>query len=145
MKRGPVAAIVLLLSLGCSTSNRISLGEALTSDTDLQRMVDAVLKGKARVVPGDLSDERRVAPSVVLRVPVNGQPTQYTVNTVSEAALCLLEVREKTSTSAILAAAGTNFPGCGANACEVCRSGMQGVREDVKRELVRYWAARLRP
>jgi hypothetical protein len=136
-------ALAVTVCNGCSSSpGPVPFGESLVADKDAQRTINAIVKGDDVLRASDLTDERPIAPTVVLRVRVNDQPTQYTVNTVSQAALCLLEVRDRKSTSSIIKS--TSGENCTSPECEVCNAGSFGLREEIKRELVTYWLSRLK-
>src|SRR4051812_38009446 len=114
----PVALLLLCLCFACShrmpVSRRTDVGQqngeiSLPGDSifmtalirgdegRIRELSDDVLSGKRVLMKSELIDARSVAPNVVLRATYAGNDWQLGVNTISEFALCLLEIKNQTS------------------------------------------------
>ena len=128
-----------------------SLAGALVSGNQerVRRLTDEVLTGMRTIGFETLTDERAVAPYTLLAGTVDGRYWQLGIERVSEYMLCLLQLRNRTSSDAILNAVA---PALGAQCsystapnsrgCEVCNSQAVPVSSDVKNALVGYWLSR---
>lgn len=154
--RNSLLILVALALAGCAakfdsgnaTTGEDQLAAALVAgnDSQVRQITDQVLAGTRRLNLGILTDERKVAPGMILRATIDSKSWQLGIEHVSDYALCMLELRNRTSSDEILnivapplraqctVAATPNTRGC-----EVCNSQAIPVSGDVKSALVTYW------
>ena len=136
------------------TANEDQLAAVLLSGDELQarRLTDEVVAGKRTVGASLLTDERSLPRNIVLRTTVDGRDWQLGVDDVSEYALCVLELKDRTSSEEILTRVAPSLrsqcttatrPKSGG--CEICNSQAFPVSGSVKSALVGYWRSRLAP
>lgn len=109
------------------------------------KLTQELLAGKRSVAKVDLTDDRQVAPNILLRATYEDRDYQLGVSTVSEYTLCLLQIKNRTSSENILrVVAPTLQRECSEkNPCEVCNAQAFPVRAEIKQQLVNYWITRL--
>src|SRR5258705_9747631 len=86
------------------TGNQDQLAAVLLSGDELRarRLTDEVVAGTRAVDVGLLTDERILPRNIILRTTVDGRDWQLGVDHVSEYALCVLELKDRTSSEEIL-------------------------------------------
>jgi hypothetical protein len=118
-------------------------------DSQIRQITDQVLAGTRPLNRGMLTDERTVAPGVILRATIENKQWQLGAERVSDFGLCLLELRNRTSSDEILNTIApvlrtqcTIATTSNAHGCEVCNSQAIPVSDDVRSALVTYWRSR---
>jgi len=111
------------------------------------KLTQELLASKGSIEKADLKDDRRVAPNILLRATYDNRDYQLGVDTVSEYALCLLQIKYRTSSENILrvVAPALQRECSEKNPCEVCNAQAFPVRVEIKQQLVSYWFTQLRP
>jgi hypothetical protein len=136
---------------GKPTTGEDQLADALVAgdDSQVRQITDQILAGARPLNPGMLTDERTVAPGVILRATTDNKQWQLGVERVSDYGLCLLELRNGTSSDEILRAIDpvlrtqcTIATTPNTRGCEICNSQSIPVSADVKTALVSYWRSR---
>src|SRR4051794_16401531 len=121
-----VAAAAVTAEPGMVRAKDSGLTKALiTGDEERARkMTDEIVIGRRPIVIAELNDERAIAPNVLLRTTYENRDYQLGVNTVSEYALCLLQIRNHTSSENILriVAPALQQQCSEAKPCEVCNA-----------------------
>lgn len=102
----------------------------------------AFLEEETRIFPSWLGDYRRLPP-VLLRVDAEEHYFQYGVALVADYFLCLLEIKDGTSTRELLGAAMADFPCPSEDACEVCNSSTDPLDPQLRGLLQEYWRRHL--
>jgi hypothetical protein len=143
-----VLLVLLALSACHQASPRDSeLATALLKGDEqrAQTLTNDIIAGRRAVTKTELMDERPVAPNVLLRTTSENRDYQLGVGTVSEYALCVLQIRAHTSSANVLRVVAPALERqCSAQRpCEVCNAQAFPVGAEVKRQLVSYWMSRV--
>lgn len=110
-----------------------------------RKLTDGIIAGKRSVMKVEVNDQRALAPNVLLRTTYENRDYQLGVNTVSEYALCVLQIQNHTSSENILRAITPAEQECSkAKPCEVCNAQAFPVRMEVKQHLIDYWVSKLK-
>jgi hypothetical protein len=111
-----------------------------------RKLTDDILSGKRSVVKAEVRDERAVATNVLLRTTYANRDYQLGVNTVSEYALCILEIQNHTSSESILriVVPALQQQCSEKKPCEVCNAQAFPVNAEVKQHLIDYWVSKLK-
>jgi hypothetical protein len=118
----------------------------LSADEPLiTKTTEDVLAGRRMMSKAALTDDRPISPNVVLRARHGNRDYQLGVNTVDEYALCVLQLRDETSSSAILRSVDPDLERrCSLlSPCEICNAQAFPVSAIVKKRLAEYWTSRL--
>ena len=125
-----------------------ALAQALNigDETRINALTNDILAGKRLITRMEVSNDSKVAPNVLLRASYANRDYQLGVNTVSEYVLCLLEIKNQTSSEQILRKVDPAMQeNCSrGRPCEVCNSQAFPVDVDVKRRIVGYWLPKLK-
>jgi hypothetical protein len=119
----------------------------ITGDEESARkLTDDIIAGKRSVVKAEVRDDRAVAPNVLLRTTYANRDYQLGVNTVSEYALCVLQIQNHTSSENILriVAPALQQQCSEKKPCEVCNAQASPVNAEVKQYLIDYWVSKLK-
>jgi len=139
---------------GEQPANEDHLAAALVSgdESQVRSLTDEVVGGKRTLDSRLLKDDRAVARNIILWATVDDREWQIGVEHVSDYALCVLELKNRTSSDKILSAVAptlrsqcTTATTPNTRGCEVCDSHAFPVSSDVKSALVGYWRSKLSP
>lgn len=142
-------AVLLMLTgvtVGCRSLPRArpSIRESLVAhrQEEINAFSRALLAGGEEIDPAWLRDERQVP--IYMPLPgEGGSVMNYGVDRVSDYFLCLLEVREKTSTPEILTRMESSLARvCEPDRCDACFTATYPLDGSVRKTLVDYWTAR---
>jgi len=117
-----------------------------TDDVRLRKLTNDILNDRERVRAQDVSDDRTVAPNTLLRTSYGERDYQLGVDTVSDYVICLLEIRNHTSTLGVLRRTAPSLAKMCSDdrsGCDVCNSQSVPVDKRIKDELQRYWRSTL--
>jgi hypothetical protein len=109
-------------------------------------LTNDILNDRERVQAQDVSDDRAVAPNTLLRATYGERDYQLGVNTISDYVICLLQIRNHTSTLAVLRRTAPLLATiCSENrsGCDVCNSQSIPVDKRIKDALQQYWMSTL--
>lgn len=118
----------------------------ITGDEErARRLTDEITSGTRSISQAELRDDRPIAANVLLRTTYENRDYQLGVNTVSEYALCVLQIRNHTSSENILRviAPALQQQCSRSESCEVCNAQAFPVSVEVKRQLIDYWRSKL--
>lgn len=102
------------------------------------------LIGESAITPSDLMDERLVSRSIVVRAEEPNRISQYGVDRVSDYFMCLLQIKERTSSHAILSSEILRNECRSSGECEACNSLTYPLPPTVRGELRAHWLERLK-
>jgi len=157
--RGSLLLAAMLAVAGCAatfdTGKRATgedqLAAALVAGNDIQvrQITDEVVAGTRTLNLEMLTDQRTVALGMIVRATINNKQWQLGVERVSDFGLCLLELRDRTSSDEILSAVApalrtqcTTATTPNTRGCEICNSQAVPVSDDVRSALVIYWRSK---
>jgi hypothetical protein len=142
--------ILATIALSCRSARFASastgeLSSLLVNGDDevaLRRVTEEILVGRKRIQLADISDNRNVARSLLLRATYGNRDYQLGVSTVSDYAICLLQIRHSVSTLSVLRqVAPALAKNCSQTegSCDVCNSQSFPVDARVRDVLQQYW------
>ena len=135
--------------LAMTSHKNTTLATLLISGSDeaqLQKLADDILNGREPLKPQDVLDNRAVARNVLLRAAYGQRDYQMGVSTISDYAICLLEIRHNTSTLSVLQRTAPSLARlCSGDksGCDVCNSQSFPVDAHIKETLQQYWGSML--
>ncbi len=142
-RRSLIAAVVALsvteLSCSAATTGPQPLVQALvgSDQATLDRFTIAFLKGEIQITPDSLRDERKVSPTLILKVETESRGTlQLGPERVDDALMCLLEIREPIELSSPATDEGCAQP----YECNVCNSAVYPISEELRAKFREHWS-----